>query len=147
LSAAVLLLAALGSCSFLGMGRKSQQVLKRPAAEGTEIVEMSVSRGKYKNALEQPPPLNLARMVQMFGESGGQSNPYPEYRIFDVRPGSVYTLLGLRERDEILAASGYVIGEQGMFSAFLNLLPVEKEGSLLVRRGGREKLFKYTFTD
>jgi type II secretory pathway component PulC len=68
-----------------------------------------------------------------------------EYRVFDVRPGSVYSLLGIENSDVLVAADGYLIKKPEQFVMYVQLLQKENEANIEIRRGGEPKLLKYSF--
>jgi len=109
-------------------------------------VEMRIPRSKYVSILEQGGDNNLARLVPVF-RSGTDWENFPEYRLLDVKRGSVYELLGLRANDIIIAADDYVIPSPRKFWQYLLLLRGIKEASIEIRRADRPMLLKYVFTD
>jgi type II secretory pathway component PulC len=86
---------------------------------------------------------NAIRLVPVY-ESVASRLSY-EHRVFDVKPSSIYALLGIQNSDIIVAADGYLIKEPRRFIEYIQLLPRENEASIEIRRAGEPRLLKYSF--
>ncbi len=86
---------------------------------------------------------NTIRLVPVF-----QSAVSPEsyvYRVFDVKPKSVYTLLGLQNSDIIVAVDGFLVRKPEQFVAYTQLLQNEDSSTVEIQRSGEAILLRYTF--
>lgn len=114
----------------------------RPIPPALKEVSYAIQRRDLESALEregEAPP----RLVPVFASVSSRESY--EYRIFDLRPGSPYALLGLQNSDIIVAANRYLIKRPEQFYQFVQLLRAENDGSIEIRRGGEGKLLKYSF--
>ena len=124
------------------MGKAVRISEVRGPLPGTKTVTMEIPRDRYIKALETG-NVNTVRLVEVYSRYKVPETP-PEYRLFDVRPGSVYDVLGLQTSDVILAADGYVIPAPQIFWQFLNLVRNLDKTSIELVRGGRPIVFEYT---
>ena len=139
---------------FLSIGCASKNVNRgaanidnvRPKPEFIKTIEMQINRKEYSNRLIHAGNLNVARLVDIYSRetAGGYIS---EYRVFDIRKGSVLELLGLQNIDILVAANNYVVPNQEVFWQYLGLLQNERVASIEIRRNGQPLLFKYTFID
>lgn len=114
----------------------------RPIPPAIKEISFAIQRRDFERALEaqgEAPP----RLVPVFASVSSRDSY--EYRIFDLNTGSPYALLGLQNSDIIVAANRYLIKRPEQFYQFVQLLRVENEASIEVRRGGEARLFKYSF--
>lgn len=114
----------------------------RPIPPAMKEVSFAIQRRDFEHALEQEgeaPP----RLVPVFATVASRESY--EYRIFDLKPGSPYELLGLQNSDIIVAANRYLIKRPDQFQTFVQLLRVENEAAIEIRRGGEARLLKYSF--
>lgn len=118
----------------------------RPVPEGIKTVDMTVPRSKLLGALEGTGSTNQLRVIPV-AIGSAQVAVAPEYKLFNVRPDGVGGLLGLQERDILVAANDYVIKYPGQFILYLSALRNEKTAQIEIRRGERPYLFRYTFVD
>jgi type II secretory pathway component PulC len=117
-----------------------------PSNQPIKTVEVVVSRSEYLQAVGNEHLLATIRLVPILKNQYASSTS-PEYRLFGVRDGSAYQLLGLQNADIILAANDYVIFESQNFPKFLTLLRDEKSGSITIRREGVLMLIKVRFSE
>jgi len=117
-----------------------------PSTQPLKSVEIVVSRAEYLKAVGNEHLLATIRLVPIL-KSQYASSSSPEYRLFGVRDGSAYHLLGLQNADIIIAANDYIIFESQNFPKFLTLLKDEKEGTITVRREGNMMLLKVRFSE
>lgn len=148
----VLVICLLGcsGCAFLRrqFARDSSQGLPlRAPAAGAREQAFEIPRASYKAALDKGGDVNRVRLVQVFSGARDPSAEEPQWRIFDVRPGSVCELLGIRNADVILAANGHMFRDSGKFAAYLALIAAEKNAQIQLRRDGQEFVMNYVFLD
>lgn len=114
----------------------------RPVAPMRKEVSYSIQRRDFDSALVRSAEFPV-RLVPVYATVSSRESY--EYRIFDLKPGSPYALLGLENSDIIVAANGYLIKRPDQFSTFIQLLARENEASIEIRRMGEARLFKYAF--
>lgn len=119
----------------------------RPAPAGIETVELSLDRQALLRALERVSAVERLRLVEIFTSRPEAGPLFPEYRLFDVEPGSVYHLMGLRNADILIAANDRILVNPVVFKQYVRLLPNEKEAQVHIKRGGKEILLKYRIVD
>ncbi len=112
----------------------------RPVPPPMKVMSFSIQRRDLQEALGQAKE-NQVRIVPMYQST---RTSY-EYRIFDIAPGSVYSLLGLEPSDVIVAADRYLVKRPEQFPAFVQLMPGLNQASIEIRRGGEARLLKYSF--
>lgn len=114
----------------------------RPIAPALKEVSFAIQRRDLESALEregEAPP----RLVPVFASVSSRESF--EYRIFDLKPGTPYELLGLQNSDIIVAANHYLIKRPEQFYQFVQLLRAENDALIEIRRGGEGRLLKYSF--
>ncbi len=114
----------------------------RPLPPPTKVVSYSIQRRDLQEALQDAQE-NSIRLVPVY-QSVSSRQSY-EYRLFDVKPASAYTLLGLESSDIVVAADRFLIKRPEQFPAFVQLLAGLNEATIEIRRGGESRLFKYNF--
>lgn len=114
----------------------------RPVPPPFKVSSYAIQRRDLQDALSRSGD-NTARLVPVF-DNISVKETY-SYRIFDVRDGSVYSLLGLQTSDVIIAVDRYLIKRPEQFLAFVSLLPRTNQATIEIRRGGEARLFKYQF--
>lgn len=114
--------------------------------QSPEAQDVVLSRADYRAAVANEQLLSNIRLVPVL-KSQYASSSLPEYRIFGIRDGSPYALIGLRNADIIIAANDYIIYQSTDFPRFLTLLQNEPSGTVMVRRGGGARLLKISFTE
>jgi hypothetical protein len=114
----------------------------RPIAPITKATSFSIQRKDFLDALTMSQD-NTIRLVPVFSSmSTGTSY---EYRVFDIRPSSAYSLLGLENSDVLIAVNRYLLKRPEQFATFVQLLAQEDKATIEIRRGGEAKLLKYSF--
>jgi type II secretory pathway component PulC len=109
------------------------------------VEDHAVSKKKFLATLRQGEGANEVRLVSVFRREGQQ---LPQYRIFDVRAGSAYQLLGLEDGDIILAANDHIIYDPGGFRTFvIDYMKEQSSATLTVSRGGVASLYRYSFVE
>jgi type II secretory pathway component PulC len=114
----------------------------RPIPPALRVTTYTLQRRDLQSTLSKGAD-NTIRLVPIY-ESVASRQSY-EYRVFDVRPGSVYSLLGIENSDVLVAADGYLIKKPEQFVMYVQLLQKENEANIEIRRGGEPKLLKYSF--
>ena len=100
-------------------------------------VSVTVSRQELRDILRQRPLLNTVRLVRTTPRSDSSEGMLPEYRLFDIKRGGAYALIGLQNADVLVAVHDYVVYEPERFMQYIRLLPDEPgPSSLLLRRSG-----------
>jgi type II secretory pathway component PulC len=107
-------------------------------------VPMVIDRGELQTRIAKGQLLRAVRLVPLLRGGGTSTIPYPEYRLFGIKEGSVYSLLGLRNTDVLVAADGFIIRDPGVFPAFVELLGTQPTGSIEIMRHDEPILFEYT---
>jgi hypothetical protein len=114
----------------------------RPIPPALKEVSFAIQRRDLEGSLEregEAPP----RLVPVFASVSSRESY--EYRIFDLKPGSPYELLGLQNSDIIVSANRYLIKRPEQFYQFVQLLRGENDATIEIRRGGEGRLLKYSF--
>lgn len=118
---------------------------QQPGGGHQKVEEISISKKKFISSLTQGDGVNDVRLVEVYRRERKQ---FPQYRIFDIRKGSPYQLLGLEDGDIILAADDHIIYEPAGFRTFVvQYLRSRPTASLTVSRGGVTALRRYTFVE
>lgn len=107
-------------------------------------VSVTVERSELQKALGRTDLHGRVRLVPILRPES-EKIPYPEYRLFDVREGSAYALLGLQNADVLVAADGYVLKDPQTFPIFVQLLRGQPGGKIEIVRGGEPILMEYRF--
>jgi hypothetical protein len=115
-----------------------------------QVVEVPVSRKALFTALQKGAPLNDIRLIQIFsGSSSGDPDDEaanqapPEYRFFDIKPESAYSILGLRNGDVLLSAHDYIVYDPNKFASYVAKLVEMPDGFVDLRRDGLAVRLKY----
>ena len=114
----------------------------RPISPVTKSTSYSIQRKDFLDALTRSQE-NTIRLVPVY--SSLASGTAYEYRVFDIRPSSAYSLLGMQNSDVIVAVNRYLLKRPEQFATFVQLLSNEDDATIEIRRGGEAKLFKYSF--
>ena len=120
--------------------------LKREPAPGAKIQNVTINRAEYLKAINKPGAVNRARVVRVFSRTL-QNELYPEYRLFDVRSGSIYRLLKLQTADILISGEGLSFVSDKKFFGYVSLLRDQDQGRIEIRRNGQPIIFKYVFVD
>ncbi len=119
----------------------------RAVAPPFEEIKLSISRHDFLVRLEDAHQTSRARLVEIFASAGGGRLPWPEYRLFDVGNESVYSLLGLRNADTIVAVDDMILANPDVFKRVIPLLSRSDAATIEIRRGETAKLLQYHFVD
>ena len=136
------LMVVVSGCST--MGEREPRFIEdvRPVPPLTKVTTFSIQRKDLIESLSSPKE-NSVRLVPVY-QSVSSRQSY-EYRIFDVKQGSAYALLGLEPSDILVAADRYLVKKPDQFPVFVQLLAGMNESSIEIRRGGEARLLKYRF--
>jgi type II secretory pathway component PulC len=140
----VLLIALLCSGCSLFWKRNSLQgdPVPKPPAKGITEIKMEIPADRYSQYLQRGESLNRVRLVPVYSRGGSSG----EFRIFDVKQGSIFEVLGIENLDIIVAANGFVIPGGNVFWQYLVMMSEMGEGSIEIRRNGIPFLMKYKFS-
>jgi len=108
------------------------------------VVPFELDRVEFKQALAQNGSLRGIRFVSLLHGKDEPNPGYPEYRVFGINPGSVYSKLGLENADILIAADGYILDNPGKFPQYVSLLAEEPSGFVNIRRSGNSLQLSYT---
>jgi type II secretory pathway component PulC len=108
--------------------------------------EITVDKNDYKAIGGQQAGVNSARLVEIY-QRGRISDQIKEYRIMDVKHGSIYQMLGLQSKDMIIAADGYIIPTSQAFWNYLGLIAQLGTGNIETLRGQQPMLLKISFVE
>lgn len=114
----------------------------RPTPPVFKSISFTIQRKDYIAQLSRVGD-NTVRLVPVF-QSAIASESYV-HRVFDVKPKSVYTLLGINNTDIIVAVDGYLIRKPEQFVKYIELLQSEDSAAIEIIRGGESMLLRYSF--
>jgi len=144
----LVLLASTACSSKLPPPKGLQEPVKLEAIRGynpdPQVVEIEVNRQEYIDAVREPGMLSNIRLIRVFSHQSTTVGDAPEYRVFDIQPGSPYWLLGLRVGDVLVAVEGWVLIDPERFAPYVKMLQVENGTELEVRREDHPLLLRVT---
>jgi len=105
---------------------------------------MELERAEFKRLLAQNGSLRGIRFVPILHGKDEPSPGYPEYRVFGITPGSIYSKMGLENADILIAADGYILDNPGKFPQYVSLLSEQQSGFVNIRRSGNSLQLSYT---
>lgn len=146
----ILVAAVIGGCSASSINGNTGPVaidVVRPPPIERQALKQRVSRKALLVALQKGELVNSPRIVEIFFRSGETDLAIPMYRLFEVHPESVYSLLGLQAADVILAANNFVIFNQQQFRNYVRALPQQEQASIEIKRAGQPLLLTYEIVD
>lgn len=118
----------------------------RQAPADLQTISLTIKRSDYARALESSRGAANVRVIPMV-VSAAQAPSSPEYRIFNVRKGSVGELIGLENSDVLVAAHDFVIQNPAQFYNYLMAVQSEKRSQIEVRRGNKPLLISFEFAE
>jgi type II secretory pathway component PulC len=118
--------------------------IKAPAKEAI-VQELTVSRSDLKLALGDELKTAQIRAVEVFQNSSGISQTFPNFRLFDIQDGSVYSLLGLKNVDILVAINERSVVAPQVIGQIVRLLSNEKGVTFEVIRAGKSLVLKVRF--
>lgn len=94
------------------------------------------------------PELNSKiRLVQTYQKSDEAPGNEPRYRLFDIRSGSAYELVGLENGDLLLGVNGRLVFNPAKFPVFIQLLAQEQRASIQLVRAEKPMNLSLYVTD
>jgi hypothetical protein len=131
----------MGGCAGFGSSRAGLRYEEQHGPFSGQAVNIQLSRKTLDQAISRGSTVNSLRMVEIFRraeESGAVFTP--QYRLFDIRKGGAYDLVGLQTNDVLLAAAGLVVFDPQGFKTFvttaLRAVPDGTKNEIFVSRGG-----------
>ena len=115
------------SCSLTPKHKPGEGAIKIDSIRGHQeagvvTVKMAVDRMRYRQSLINA-EVNSVRVIEIFQRKAKQeASTYPMYRLFAVKKGAAYDILGLKDGDIIVSAAGYVIQDGSQFKNYINVL-------------------------
>jgi hypothetical protein len=119
----------------------------RPEVAGLAVTEVKIPKVVYQASLADQSLLNRMRPIPIYAGTDSSSSSIPEYRLFDIVPGSPAYTLGLRTGDVLLAANDFIIYEPAVFAQYLTLLGTVNTATINIRRNETPIMFKYQFVE
>ena len=110
-----------------------------------EVREREILKKDLQRALSNSAATERLRVIEMANSVLGTKNAIPEYRLFDITPGSVYDILGLQNSDILVAADGYVPTFGSQFKEYVKLLNIAENAQVEIKRAGRTVRYRYMF--
>ncbi|RMD86505.1 MAG: hypothetical protein D6808_03175 [Candidatus Dadabacteria bacterium] len=148
----IFVLLAVSGCSSFSHRAKSPRYsadiaesLKYPyPEEGLPVKTYTISKKELRAKLDLSPAINRIRVIKLYG---GRDFSTPRYRLLDVKKESVYYFLGIRNRDILLSADGFIINSGYLFPRFVSLLPGERKAKIRIIRRGKEMVLRYNLVN
>lgn len=139
--------AVLSGCSVTQRAEEPIKIsaVRQPPAD-LQTITLTINRSDYVRALESSRGAGSLRVVPMV-VSAAQAPTTPEYRLFNIRKGSVAELIGLENSDILVAAHDFVVRSPNQFYNYLNAVPKEKHSQIEIRRGNKPLLISFDFAD
>jgi type II secretory pathway component PulC len=141
LSLALLPIAALTGCFLQKSSYQPKRIEEiRPNPPIFKSYSLTIQRRDFKSQLARVGE-NTIRLVPVF-----QSAVNPEsfvHRVFDVRPKSLYSLMGIQNADILVAVDGYLVKKPEQFVSYVELLQNEDSSTIEILRGGESILLRY----
>jgi type II secretory pathway component PulC len=119
--------------------------VERATPPDIKVIELTIPRSQLKTALDKDLLTDKIRIVEIY--SSRETRVQPLYRLFDVHPGSVYALFGLRNADVLVAANERYLRNPDVFKQYVRMLREEPGAQIEIMRGADPILFQYTFVD
>jgi type II secretory pathway component PulC len=143
---AILLVLGLTSCASI----KNKQAAttaqvdgKKSLPDNIQVIRNLVKREEYKNSILFGGNTNSIRLPEIYQR--GLEQDEKQYRFFDIKPGSVYEMLGLQNADTLVLVEGYMVPNQTGFYGYISVLHNEKESNIQIIRKGAPILLNNTF--
>lgn len=131
-----LCIASLISCAPRGETRGEENRLDklRTVPVAARLQPRRVDKESYSRAVQSKELLSSLRLVPILkGET--EKTPYPEYRVFGIKKGSPYSLLGLENADVLVAAEGFVVRDPATVPMYARLVLDQGRSQIEIRRG------------
>lgn len=139
------LLLSLSACAaFFSSKEAEPSRVKIPAKEAI-VQDIQVPMSDLRLALGNELKTAQIRAVEVFQNSSGVIQYYPNFRLFDIQDGSVYELLGLKNADILVAINQRALVSPQIIGQIVRLLPNERDVSFEIIRSGKSMLLKAKF--
>lgn len=109
--------------------------------------ELTIPRAELVKRLRERGTADGVRLIRTMRGQSYEVEATPEYRIFGVKKGSVFELLGLQNADIILSAESFIIRDPRVFPEYVALLKDQPQASIEIRREGHPLLLAVTIKD
>lgn len=109
--------------------------------------EMTVLRAELVKRLREQGTGDGVRLIPILKGQSYEVQSHPEYRLFGVKKGSVYELLGLQNADIVVSAQGFIIRDPRIFPEYVALLKNQPDAAIEIRREGRPLLLSVMIKD
>lgn len=119
--------------------------IQRETPPNIKTLSLTIPRSQLATALEKDLLTNKIRVIEIY--SAREVSTQPLYRLFDIAPGSVYELLGLRNADVLVACNERYLRNADVFRQYVRLLKGESRAKIEIMRGPQAMLLDYTFTE
>lgn len=142
------LLLLISSCSVIPGNQKPAKKISDFRLIPPVITEIdnSVKYKDYIKAINEKGEINQVRMIEIFRRGQSKEAP-PEYRLLEVDNKGVFYLLGLRERDVIIAADEFIIPNAPIFWEYIKLLEKTRNAKIEINRDGKSLLINTEIVD
>lgn len=139
----------LSGCSPLRPWAKEGLSAGQPRILPSDIAkqEMTVPRSEFVKRLRERGTVDGLRPVAILKGQSYEVQAFPEYRLFGIKKGSVYELLGLQNADILVSAQGFIIRDSRIFPEYIALLKNQPAAEIEIRRNDRPLLLKVAFKD
>ena len=137
-------LSGLTGCSLFGNSEPEYSRVKRASKEAV-VKDLQVSYRDLNLALGNELLTSKIRAVEVFQNSTAVSQNYPNFRLFDIDPASVYALLGLANADILVAINERIVVAPQVIGQVVSLLPKEKGVQFEILREGKSTLIRVQF--
>ena len=136
----------LTGCAPSSKGALSIEKVRAENAESVNPVKIpvKVTKQDYREALSSR-NINRVRMVELFQPRPSSLQKIAEYRLFEIQSKSVFRMLGLRNKDVLVAADGYVVQSPRQFYDYVAALSGVEAATIEIRRDKRPLLLDIEF--
>jgi type II secretory pathway component PulC len=139
-------LAGLPGCSLVGArNAKSGPPLRRVQPSDVAKQELVIPKQQLVAAIQNQGVGSSLRLIPILKGESLEGENFPEYRVFGIKPGSIFSMLGLQNADVLVAADGYVVRDPQTFPRFVGLLKDETSATIEIRREDRPLVLSYNF--
>ena len=140
----ILIALTLCSCGPRKTGQPEKFSDAMPGNAAAKTIDLTIPKKKLESAALLGDTINTLRIVAVFRRGDQTSIGLPEYRLFDIRKGSAFDIIGLENADILQAANDYVIYQpEGLKTFVLQMLPTMETSSIRVVRGGVPLILNY----
>ena len=133
-------------CSMHGRGQATKVADVRGERLGSRELVLEVSREKLLATINLDQVVNRIRLVPILRSSNSDSGAMPEYYLFDINPKGIYSLIGLKNRDVLVSAAGYLVSDPDQFVQYVGMLGNLPESVFEINRNGSPLIVRCKFT-